>query len=58
MSTTSTMNQYYNSYDSSKKYTELLFRPGKVLQVGETNEMQSMLKNQIKNSINNPLYLY
>ena len=49
MSTTSTMNQYYNSYDSSKKYTELLFRPGKVLQVGETNEMQSMLKNQIKN---------
>lgn len=41
--------QYYNLYDTTKGYTELLFRAGKVLQSKELNELQSILKNQIKN---------
>lgn len=40
---------YYNLYDETKNYTELLFRAGKVLQSKEVNEMQSMIRQQIKN---------
>lgn len=43
------ISQYYNLYDSTKGYTELLFRAGRILQSKELNEMQSMIKNQIKN---------
>lgn len=43
------ISQYFNLYDSTKGYTELLFRAGKILQSKEMNEMQSMIKNQIKN---------
>lgn len=49
MSAVDNISQYYNLYDSTKGYTELLFRAGKVLQSKEVNELQSMLKNQIKN---------
>lgn len=43
------LTQYYNLYDATKGYTEMLFRAGKVCQSKELNELQSMLKNQIKN---------
>ena len=49
MSDINSISQYYNLYDSSKGYTELLFRAGKVLQSKEVNELQSTIKNQIKN---------
>ena len=49
MSGINSISQYYNLFNKTKSYTELLFRAGKVLQSKELNEMQSMLKNQIKN---------
>lgn len=49
MSEVKNITGYYNLYDETKQYTELLFRAGKVLQSKEVNELQSMLKHQIKN---------
>lgn len=43
------VDHYYNQFDSSKQYTEMLFRSGKVLQSKELNELQSIIKDQIKN---------
>lgn len=45
----SSVNQYYNLFNKTKGYTELLFRAGRVLQSKELNEMQSIIRNQIKN---------
>lgn len=49
MADVDSISQYYNLYDSSKGYTEMLFRAGKVLQSKEVNELQSILKEQIQN---------
>lgn len=49
MATVNSIAGYYNLYDKTKGYTALLFRAGKVLQSKEVNEIQSTLKNQIKN---------
>ena len=49
MATVNSIAGYYDLYDKTKGYTALLFRAGKVLQSKEVNEIQSVLKNQIKN---------
>ena len=49
MKNISNVDNYYNTFDATKGYTELLFRAGKVLQSKEVNELQSVLKEQIKN---------
>lgn len=51
----STISDYYNNWDDSKGYTEVLFRAGKILQSQELNEMQSILKNTIKHISNSIL---
>ena len=38
---------YYDDYDSSKNYTEILAVPGRVAQAREFTQMQTMLKDQI-----------
>lgn len=40
---------YYDGFDVEKKYSSVLFRPGLVVQVQELNEMQSILKQNIRN---------
>lgn len=42
------LERYYNLYDPSKHYTELLFRAGDGLQSRELNEIQTTLKAQLK----------
>lgn len=49
MANLSGVSQYYNLYNPTKGYTELLFRAGKVLQSKEMNELQSIIKRNIKN---------
>ena len=49
MNDISNIDNYYNTFDPTKGYTELLFRAGKVLQSKEVNELQSVLKQQIRN---------
>lgn len=49
MKNISNIDNYYNTFDPAKGYTELLFRAGKVLQSKEVNELQSVLKQQIRN---------
>jgi len=39
---------YYDDYDSSKQYTQLLALPGRVAQAREFTQLQSTLKNSIK----------
>jgi hypothetical protein len=48
MSYTPGIAPYYNKYSEGKNYSELLFRPGLILQNAELNEMQSILNNKIK----------
>lgn len=40
---------YYNGFDESKGYKSVLFRPGMVVQTQELNELQSILKSNIRN---------
>lgn len=39
---------YYNSFDKSKGYSQILFKPGLILQSAELNELQSILKQNIR----------
>ena len=40
---------YYDNYDPAKGYSAVLYRPGIVVQTQELNEMQSILKQNIRN---------
>lgn len=40
---------YYNGFDPDKQYSSVLFRPGMVVQTQELNELQSILKQNIRN---------
>lgn len=40
---------YYDGFDNSKQYSSVLFRPGFVVQTQELNELQSILKQNIRN---------
>lgn len=39
---------YYNTFDKSKGYSRVLFKPGLILQAAELNELQSILKQNIR----------
>ena len=40
-------NPYYNDFDRSKKFLQILFKPGARVQARELTQMQSILQNQI-----------
>jgi len=39
---------YYNDYDETKKYYQIMFRPGYAVQARELTQLQSILQNQIE----------
>lgn len=39
---------YYNTFDKTKGYSQILFKPGLILQSAELNELQSILKQNIR----------
>ncbi|MDR3502872.1 MAG: DUF4815 domain-containing protein [Legionella sp.] len=41
-------NPYYDGFDPSNKRYQVLFKPGVSVQIGEFNELQSILQNQIE----------
>ena len=41
-------NPYYDDYDGTKNYHQILFKPGEVVQARELTQIQSILKDQIK----------
>lgn len=40
---------YYNTFDKNKHYSSILFKPGFILQSAELNELQSIIKQNIRN---------
>lgn len=44
---------YYDTFDESKGYHQVLFKPARAVQTREVNEMQSILQNQISQFGNN-----
>lgn len=47
MATSKNTPPYYDDYDPSKKYYQILFRPGLAVQARELSQMQSILQKQI-----------
>lgn len=39
---------YYDDFDESKRFTKILFNPGRAIQAREMTQMQSLLQNQIE----------
>lgn len=48
VSTESTLSPYFNDFDESKNYHQMLFRPGFAVQGRELTQLQSILQNQVE----------
>jgi len=48
VSTESTLSPYFNDFDESKNYHQMLFRPGYAVQGRELTQIQTILQNQIE----------